>query len=168
MTTSVIIILVSVLFLVIILSTSRTFYLMDLKTFTKNRTKKLGLDVLDLAYSFDQMVYVVSLPSSNKELRNAREEDIIIDCEYTTYFFPRLLGIKVSMNLAQGKQMIAYLPIKDFRLPKLDQLQEQGILNESDYLKISTYKLIHESTLNEISEEVYRQLVNEGNNSKVD
>lgn len=160
MTGSIVIIIVSVLFLVIILGTSRYLYLLELKKFTRNREKKLGLDVLELAYSFDQMVYVVSLPSSNKLFWDAKEEDISIDCEYTSYFFPKLLGIKVSINIAQAKEMIAYLPTKDFRLPKLDQLQAQGILNEKDYMKISTYKLIHESTLKEISEEVYKQLLN--------
>ncbi|MGF7047894.1 hypothetical protein J2T13_002400 [Paenibacillus sp. DS2015] len=54
--------------------------------------------------------------------------------------------------------ILAYLPIKDFRLPKLDQILEKGKIDETDYLKASTYKLMHQTTLKEISDEVYKQM----------
>ena len=156
---SIIIFIGIIIFIVIVLSTSRIFYLMELKNFTRKMTRKLGLDILDLSYSFDQMVYVVALPSSIEKIKNANKKDILIDCEYTSYFSPELLGIKIHIKSDTGNQTIAYLPIKSFRLPKLDKLLGQGKINDAGYLKISTYKLIHKTTLNEISEEIYKQLI---------
>jgi hypothetical protein len=159
MMSSVITFIGMVVFIGILIFTSRVFYLMELKRFTRKMTRQLGLDILDLSYSFDQMVYVVSLPSSIENIKNANKNDLLIELEYTSYFFPELIGIKIYLEIDHGKQTIAYLPIKSFRLPKLDELLEQGKINEADYLKISTFKLIHETTLNDISEEVYKQLM---------
>ncbi|MNN42526.1 hypothetical protein D3C76_1407130 [compost metagenome] len=82
----------------------------------------------------------------------------MIKLDYRSIFYPRLMGIKIYIKTDDEDIIISYLPTKDFRLPILDQILEQGKINEDDYLKISTYKLIHQTTLKEIAEEAYKQI----------
>jgi hypothetical protein len=146
------------IFLATILLSSRFFYVMELKSYAKKLKQSLGVSVIELDYSFDQMVYFVSLPSNSPIIKNAKREDISIEYDYTSFFFPKLSGISIYIHNKREKEMLAYLSIKDFRLPKLDQMLEGGKLSEKEYLKVSMYKLIHENTMKEISEEVYKQI----------
>ncbi|MNI56760.1 hypothetical protein D3C73_1117820 [compost metagenome] len=82
----------------------------------------------------------------------------MIKLDYRSLFYPRLMGIKIYVKTVDEDIIISYLPTKDFRLPILDQILEQGKINEDHYLKISTYKLIHQTTLKEIAEEAYKQI----------
>ncbi|MNO23752.1 hypothetical protein D3C76_135590 [compost metagenome] len=152
------VIIASVIFIGFILLSSRYFCLVEMKAVAKRITKSLGLNILDLDYSFEQIVYFVSLPSNIPTLKNAKPENLVIKLDYRSLFFPRLLGIKIYIKTDEEDIIISYLPIKDFRLPMLDQILEQGKINEEDYLKISTYKLIHQTTLREIAEESYKQI----------
>lgn len=147
-----------VVFCVLILISNRFFYYVEMKTVAVRITKSLGLNIVDLDYSFEQIVYFVSLPSNIPDIKNAKQEDLVIKLDYRSLFFPRLVGIKIYIKTDQENIMISYLPIKDFRLPVLDQILEQGVINEDDYLKISAYKLIHQRTLQEIAEETYNQI----------
>jgi hypothetical protein len=147
-----------VIFVAVMVLSSRFFYNLELKSYTKKISKVLQLDILELSYSFDQMVYFISLPSNLAIISNARKEDVYIKCEYTSFYLPELVGIRIYIQSQQEDLLLAYLPIKDFRLPKLDSLLEQGSINEAEYLKISMNKLIHPATLTEITEEVYKQL----------
>lgn len=147
-----------VVFSVLILISNRLFYYIEMKTVAVRITKSIGLNIVDLDYSFEQIVYFVSLPSNIPNIKNAKQENLVIKLDYRSLFFPRLVGIKIYIRTEQEDIIISYLPIKDFRLPALDQILEQGKINEADYLKISTYKLIHQRTLQEIAEEVYNQI----------
>ncbi len=148
----------SFIFLATIVITSRLFYMLELKRYTKKVVKKVGLDIIHLDYSFEQMVYFISLPSSSPWITDASKDNISIEYDYQSFTFPDLLGVKIFIKTPMEKRMLAYLPIKAFRLPSLDQILEQGKITDSDYRKISTYKLTHLSTLNEIKEEVYKQI----------
>ncbi|WP_442597123.1 hypothetical protein [Neobacillus sp. D3-1R] len=152
------IIISAIIFISVLLLSNRYFYFLELKAFTNRVSRTLGLDVLQLDYSFEQMVYFISLPSNIPVIKKAKQEDILIKCVYTSLFFPRLSGIKILIKSNEENRVVAYLPIKDFRLPTLDRIQEEGKINESSYLKISTYKLSHSTTLKEISEEVFKQI----------
>lgn len=147
-----------VVFSVLILISNRFFYFLEVKTVAVRITKSLGLNIVDLDYSFEQIVYFVSLPSNIPDIKNAKQEDLVIKLDYKSLFFPRLVGIKIYIRTDKEDIIISYLPIKDFRFPVLDQILEQGKINEDDYLKISTYKLIHQRTLQEIAEEAYNQI----------
>jgi hypothetical protein len=146
------------IFVGFIFVTGPFFYRMELKSISKKVKKSLGVDILQLHCSLEQMVYFVSLPSNLPILQNAKREDLLLKCEYTSIFFPQLAGVEISIQNGKEKLLLAYLPIKNFRLPRLDRLLEEGKINETNYLKISTYKLIHPSTMKEIKEDVYKQL----------
>ncbi|MCH1624583.1 hypothetical protein [Fredinandcohnia quinoae] len=146
------------IFIAVLILSGRFFYFLELKSFTKRISKKLGLDILQLNFSFEQMTYFLALPSNLPFVKNVNKEDIVIELDYTSLLFPKLVGIKILIKSDMVNEIIAYLPIKHFRLSTLDRLLEQDKIDESDYLKISTYTLVHSTTLREIKDEVYKQL----------
>lgn len=150
------------IFVATITFSSQFFYKLALKSYATRLADKLTIDILQLNFSYEQMVYFVSLPSNLPLIKDSKKTDLQIECEYSSVFFPKLTGIKVSIHRGSESLTLSYLPIKDFRLPKLDQLLEQGAISEIDYLRLSTWKLIHPKTLNEIINEVYKQI--EGRN----
>ncbi|WP_423406865.1 hypothetical protein AABM38_13280 [Heyndrickxia sp. MSNUG] len=138
--------------------TSRPFYDFSMKKYTKRVTSKFGFKVSDLHYSYDQMIYFISLPTTLPYVKAADKDDLIIEQDYSSFFYPVLKGIKISLEFNEQKLYLAYLPIGNFRLPHLDKLQQEGYIDEQTYLKISTSKLLHPKTLTEVREEVYKQL----------
>lgn len=138
--------------------TSRPFYDFSMKKYTKRVTSKFGFKVSDLHYSYDQMIYFISLPTTLPYVKAADKDDLIIEQDYSSFFYPVLKGIKISLEFNEQKLYLAYLPIGNFRLPHLDKLQQEGCIDEQTYLKISTSKLLHPKTLTEVREEVYKQL----------
>lgn len=151
-------IIASLIFLVSIALTSRPLYNFSMKNYSKSITSQYGFKVSELHYSYDQMIYFISLPTSLPYVKAAVKEDLIIEQDYSSYFYPSLKGIKIYLNLNAEKLYLAYLPIGNFRLPHLDKLQQEGRIDEQTYLKISTSKLLHPRTLQEVREEVFKQL----------
>ncbi|MBM6616883.1 hypothetical protein [Bacillus suaedaesalsae] len=150
--------LIIVVFFSVILSSSRYFYMMELRAFSKKVMKNLQVDIINLDFSFGQMVYFISLPSNLPHIKHAKKEDIVVELEYNSYFFPKIRGIKVLVEGEENTEVLAYLPISDFRLPSLDRILEEGRINEEEYLKMSMYKLMHPETVKEIAEETYKQI----------
>lgn len=138
--------------------TSRPLYNFSMKKYTRRVTTKFGFRVSDLHYSYDQMIYFISLPTTLPYVKSAVKEDLIIEQDYSSFFYPVLKGIKIYLKYNGHKLYLAYLPIGNFRLPQLDKLQQDGGIDEQTYLKISTSKLLHPKTLTEVREEVYKQL----------
>jgi hypothetical protein len=138
--------------------TSRPLYDFSMKKYTKRVTTKFGFRVSDLHYSYDQMIYFISLPTTLPYVKSTVKEDLIIEQDYSSFFYPVLKGIKIYLKYNGHKLYLAYLPIGNFRLPHLDKLQQDGGIDEQTYLKISTSKLLHPKTLTEVREEVYKQL----------
>ncbi|HLO12472.1 MAG TPA: hypothetical protein VK190_09675 [Pseudoneobacillus sp.] len=146
------------IFITTIVLSSCLFYKVELKTLTNKVMKDLSLKIVELDFSFEQMVYFISLPSNLPVIKMAKKEDLSLELEYSSLFFPRLTGVKIYIQTNDEYVILSYLPIKDFRLPKLDQLLESGKINQTDYFNISSTKLMHPSTLNQIKDEVYKQL----------
>ncbi|RSD25379.1 hypothetical protein [Mesobacillus subterraneus] len=148
----------SLVFLAASALTSRPLYNYSMKNYSKRVSSKYGFSVSDLHYSYDQMIYFISLPTTLPYVRSATKEDLIIEQDYSSFFYPSLKGIRISLK-QDGKSLnLAYLPIGNFRLPHLDKLQQEGRIDEEAYLKISTTKLLQAGTLQEVREEVYKQL----------
>lgn len=138
--------------------TSRPLYNLSQKHYSKRVTASYGFKVSELHYSYDQMIYFISMPTTLPYIKNALKEDLIIEQDYSSYFFPVLKGIKISLKQHGENMYLAYLPIGNFRLPHLDKLQQEGTIDEQAYLRISTSKLLDPGTLKEVREEVYKQL----------
>lgn len=153
-----VVILTIVTFMVIVVLSGRYFYLIEIKQSTKRIISKLNIDIFNLNYSFEQMVYFYSLPSNIPVLKDAKRTDIFIKYDYASLLFQQLNGIKVYVKTGSDKVLLAYLNTKDFRLPSLDVLMEEGKINESTYRKLSISMLIHKKTMDEITDEVYKQM----------
>jgi hypothetical protein len=138
--------------------TSRPLYNLSQKHYSNRVTAHYGFKVSELHYSYDQMIYFISMPTTLPYIKNALKEDLVIEQDYSSYFFPVLKGIKISLKQNGENMYLAYLPIGNFRLPHLDKLQQEGTIDEQTYLRISTSKLLDPSTLQEVREEVYKQL----------
>lgn len=151
-------ILASLFFFMASALTSRPLYNISQKHYSKRLTAHYDFKVSDLHYSYDQMIYFISMPTSLPYIKDALKEDLVIEQDFSSYFYPVLKGIKISLKQDGKKMYLAYLPIGSFRLPHLDKLQQEGTIDEQTYLRISTSKLLHPGTLHEVREEVYKQL----------
>ncbi|WLR57030.1 hypothetical protein LC048_09240 [Mesobacillus subterraneus] len=151
-------ILASLFFFMTSALTSRPLYNLSRKRYSNRVTAQYGFKVSDLHYSYDQMIYFISMPTTLPYIKNSLMEDLVIEQDYSSYFFPVLKGIKISLKQNGENMYLAYLPIGNFRLPHLDKLQHEGIIDEQTYLRISTSKLLDPGTLKEVREEVYKQL----------
>jgi hypothetical protein len=147
-----------IIFLTIIFLSGNFFYILEVKTATRKLMDSLNVNLLELNYSFEQMVFFHSLPSNIPTIKNASKENLSIEFSYNSPLFRKLQGIKIYVKRDGETILLAFLATSNFRLPRLDLLQNQGKINETDYLKIATYRLIHTQTLNEITNEVYKQM----------
>ena len=148
----------AILFIVIVTSTSRYFYMVEVKKTARKLKASHQISPLELNYSFEQMIYFHSLPSNIPIIKNAKIENLSIVFSYRSFVFHRLQGIKVYVKNGKESVLLAYLATDDFRFPTLDVLQKEGNIDAAAYLKIATYRLMHPKTLQEITEEVYNQM----------
>lgn len=154
----IIILIMAIFFIIIIVLTGRYFYILEVKAAAKKLKTSLQVNALDLNYSFEQMIFFHSLPSNIPAIKNAKKENLVIEFEYRSAIFQQLQGIKIYVKSKKDTILLAFLPTSDFRFPTLDSLYNKGEINKAEYLKIATYRLIHPKTLNEITEEVYKQM----------
>lgn len=146
------------LFLATIVLTERAFYHLAMKLTEMHFEKKYGYSIVSMSFSFEQMVYLVKLPSNSPIFREAKKEQLSIDYDYSSYMFPNIRGISVNIKSDQDQVTLAYLPIESYRSPVLDKLLKEGTINLGTYRKISTCKIRHPKMKEIIIEEVFRKL----------
>ncbi|QMV41228.1 hypothetical protein [Cohnella cholangitidis] len=140
---------------------NRKNYSLALRLFASRKLMRLGYKLEDVKFSFDRMVYTVSLPTNQPDIMRANKENFAIVEEFGSWIYPQLNGIRVVLNPGQGNaQLIAYLPIEQFRLPLLDQLLLDGKIKAEVYRRICACILILPSTKDEMIGEVYKQIHN--------
>ncbi len=145
-------------FTTVFLITTRPLYLRSLRIKAERVSKRIGLSLNDLVYSYEQMVFFTALPSHLPQLKQADISDITLKLDYHSMFFPRLKGVKVIVTKGRHPFDLAYLPIKDFRLPALDRLSSESHLSDKEYLMVSSYIASNPKTLLEIKEEVFHKM----------
>ncbi|MDZ5710871.1 hypothetical protein [Jeotgalibacillus haloalkalitolerans] len=145
-------------FTIVFLITTRPMYLRSLRVKADRTAKRLGLSLNELVYSYEQMVFFTALPSHLPQLKLAEKQDILLKLDYHSMFFPRLKGVKVIVTKGSHPFDLAYLPIKDFRLPALDRLSSESHLTDREYLTVSSYIASNLQTLYEIKDEVFHKM----------
>lgn len=145
-------------FLSLIMLSSRYFYILNIKVSTKKLMLLHQFDALTLSYSFEQIIYFHPLPSNIPTIKYAKKKDILIKYDYHFFFSPYLRGIHIYIGNDQQKILLAYLATNHLRFPTLDILMKQEKIDKDSYLKVSTYRLIHPQTLQEVTNEVYHQM----------
>jgi hypothetical protein len=140
---------------------SKAGYKLILKHSSSKKLLRLGYKLEDVKFSFDRMVYTVSLPTNQPDIMRANKEQFLASEEFGSMIYPQLSGIRVLLNAGHGNaQLIAYLPIEQFRLPLLDQLLLDGKIKAEVYRQICACILILPSTKQEMIGEVYKQIHN--------
>ncbi|MFB1081753.1 hypothetical protein [Jeotgalibacillus sp. JSM ZJ347] len=147
-----------IVFTAVFLISTRPLYVRSLKIKADRVAKKMGLSLGELVYSYEQMVFFTALPSHLPQLKHAGKQDIKLKLDYHSMFFPRLKGVKVIVTKGSHPFVLAYLPIKDFRLPALDRLSSESHLNDKEYLMVSSYIASNPRTLSEIKDEVFNKM----------
>lgn len=147
------------LFLVLLRLFHPWFYVKGLMQDSRRILNRYGLKLEELHYSFEDITYLVHVPTQNPALLEARLEDLYCRKEFVSFLYPRIKGVRIYAKTRQeGDIPVAYLPIDRYTLPVLRLLQMKGYLDEETYRRISGCKLVHPGTLKEIMSEVYRQL----------
>ncbi|WNF35275.1 hypothetical protein RJD24_12455 [Bacillaceae bacterium IKA-2] len=146
------------LFLATIVLTERSFYHLAMKLTEMHFDKKYGYSIVNMSFSFEQMVYLVMLPSNSPVFREAKKEQLSIDYDYSSYMFPNIKGISVNLKSNNEQVTLAYLPIDNYRSPVLDKLLKEGIINLNTYRKINACKIRHPKVKKVIIEDVFKKL----------
>lgn len=150
--------MMTVAFIGSILLTSQPCYRFVTGNLAKRHAATLGVSLKDVSFSFDQMVYFIALPTTIPEVRDAVQDELIVEPYYESYFFPEVNGVQVSVKSGSTVIPIAYLPIDDFSLPVLDRHLEAGKINVRVNRTIREHMIVHDRTLAAIRDEVYHHL----------
>ncbi len=151
-------ILVVIFTALIIIFTSRYFYLLQVKIITRKTLKKYHVTLSELHYSFEQIVFFHTLPSQIKAINQAKKSQFKLRFDYEGFIFVKLTGIYIEIESDEEPIIIAYLPLKNFMLPFLDEKINEGDIDHPLSKKISLAKALHPDTLNEMINEVYNQV----------
>ncbi|PXW93160.1 hypothetical protein DES38_101246 [Streptohalobacillus salinus] len=144
--------------LVVLWLSSRPFYKLAVKLIAKYHLKKLNQSLIQLHYSFEQLVYFHSLPTHIEAISTADKEAIKLRFEYHPFLFTQLTGIYVDICRKNEKVTLCYLPIDQFMLPYLDQQMQQQTLDYRTSKAISIAKLLHSDTKEKLIDEVHAQI----------
>lgn len=154
----IILLLFSIILVIVIVGSAKYFYLLNIKKSTERYFKSTNLNLKDLHYSFEQIVFFYKLPSNIRTINQAKREHLSLKLDFSYSLFVELKGIYIEVEGNESSIILAYLPIKNFMLPYLDEKLQEGLIDESMCNKISIAKLLHKNTLVEIMDEVYNQI----------
>jgi hypothetical protein len=121
----------------------------------KKKLEKIGYQIEELDFSFEQIVYLVSTPSSNYKLANS-------DCEYKiemlnrSILWPALDLIKIVAEAEEDKMNLALIKKDKFPVPILDTLLYHDQISQWEYDLFISYIFSHPRTHKLLLEEVKR------------
>lgn len=138
---------------------SRPCYYTHLRLYTHFRLKRLGITLDDLKYSFDEIIYIISIPCNNPAILAAPKESYRMEKVILSPVYPELKGVRILLTLGSHEdQMVAYMATDRFRFPLLDKLLLEGSIDQAAYIKFSACKLISPATRQAILHEVHTQI----------
>ncbi|WP_146035904.1 hypothetical protein [Salipaludibacillus keqinensis] len=137
---------------------SKAFYELLIKWRSERKLTKLKKQIDDIHYSFEELIYFVSLPNQNPDICNVNIDKFHAKPVYRSFIFPVNEGLMVSVNHHKENINIAFMALDSFRIPFLEKLHHQYKLNEKEYEDMRSYVLIHPRTRKSFIEEVYRQI----------
>jgi hypothetical protein len=148
-----------VVFFLISFLISRPLHFIGLKYKTNKILQRLHLNLSDLYYSLDSLVYFIQIPCHNPQIKTTKLENLYIKKEYTSLIYPTVIGLKVYLTQTSGEdQLVAYFPIKKMGFPQLTEFILNDELKPEEAEIINTYKAIHPQTMNEIIAEVHGKI----------
>ena len=152
-------IIVVFLFFSISLGLSRWLWIRYLHAFTRRCLRKIGYHEIELKYSFEEIIYLIALPTTEQSLQSVTSDQIHIVVDYASLLFPSAQALRVVFIDHHGtKQWIAYLSFDRFHIPVLDEARALNKLTELEMMKITTFLFLNSRTHNEIIHEVVRKI----------
>lgn len=137
---------------------SRPFLTFLIKWSSKKKLVKLNKQVKDIYYSYEELTYFVSLPNRNPDIFQAPLSRFKADPVFRSFIFPEIEGLRIYLKTAEGETHIAYMSSDKLRVPALDRLKHENLINEKEYHNMKLYILIHPVTKKAFIDEVYRQI----------
>lgn len=150
--------LIIILTTLTIIFTAKYFYLLHVRIITIRTLKKHQVVLADLHYSFEQIVFFHTLPSQIEAINKAKRNQFRLKYDYDEFIFIKLNGIYIEIETDDEPIILAYLPLKNFMLPFLDEKINEGTIDHPLSKKISLAKAIHPDTSKEMINEVYNQV----------
>lgn len=147
-----------IIMVMFILFTARFFYLYNIRMTTKRILSRINIHPSELNFALEKLVFFESLTSHHPIINQVKKENIIIKHDYDSLLFQQINGLKVLIKGEKETILLAYLTVDDFRLPLLDLLQYEGILNDTQHRIISINQLTLLETVYEIKTEIYARL----------
>lgn len=133
------------------------FWFLDL--IAKRKLDELGYKIKDLDFSFEQIVYLVSTPSSNYKL-NDLEADYEIEKLRVSTLCPAIDMLKIVGYTPKGEKINLALIKKDkFPVPILDTLIYHDKINQWEYNLFISYIFSHPRTHELLLEQVKTRVI---------
>jgi hypothetical protein len=140
------------------LALSRFYYYLGLKKKTATILDRLQLNWSELHYSLDHLVYFIPLPCHHPQLKTIGRNDLYVKKEFASFLFPSVSSLRIFAKTKDGEQLIAFLAVDKLGFPQLTEFLWNGSLSAEEASLINVYKAIHNDTIREILDEVYRTM----------
>lgn len=144
------------------------FYFWSLRLYSKFRLKRLGLELDDLEFSFEQIDYLVSTPSANFSGDFEEKNEFYVKGLHKSLIWPEIYALKVMAQVPIEDDKIqkeheeievAFLDKSRFPVPILDTLSYYDEVKDYDYNLLVSYLFSHPKTHQLILEEVRKRVV---------
>ena len=151
--------LVIVIYVGMIIFLGDKIYFWLLNLIARKKLDKLGYKIEDLNFSFEQIVYLVSTPSSNYKLNDLKSDYEIEKLRVST-LCPAIDMLKIVAHTQTGEKINLALIKKDkFPVPILDTLVYHDKINQWEYDLFISYIFFHPRTHDLLLEEVKTRVI---------
>ena len=151
--------LVIVIYVGMIIFLGDKIYFWLLNLIARKKLDKLGYKIEDLNFSFEQIVYLVSTPSSNYKLNDLKSDYEIEKLRVST-LCPAIDMLKIVAHTQAGEKINLALIKKDkFPVPILDTLVYHDKINQWEYDLFISYIFSHPRTHDLLLEEVKTRVI---------
>lgn len=115
-------------------------------------------NLTSLAFSLEQIIYYVRVPTLNLALKEQSLEHyhILLDREYFGCLGPQ--AWEIYTQLGDEELLLAELPFRLFEIPTLNTLCSHGKITEGERRALYIEKFLHFSTAEHVIREVYTRV----------
>ncbi|WP_027340739.1 hypothetical protein [Halonatronum saccharophilum] len=148
------------IYLLVLIFFAEKIYFITLSVLAKRRLKKLGYELSELEFSFEQISYLVATPSSNCDFCNLSIDRYKVEKAKACPFNPASFALKIYAKMPDGEdKLLAILDKERFPVPILDTLLYYKKINQRDYDILISYLFSHYNTHQLIVQEVRERLI---------
>lgn len=148
-----------ILFAVVGVAFSRTFYFFFLKHASRRIYRRVGCQPTDAEFALHEMTYCITIPNHDPDIIAAGKEDLRVQVLQDSWVYPNIYGVRVVLTLSnQSELTVAFLRLKQYRAALLDKLLFDGAIRPHEYDWIAAAHLIAPQTIERIRNQVYEEI----------